>query len=136
MARGKTYTPYAMHFQGFPINWSSYKYGALTGYPYAPQGPGIFQVRRTWHGLQNVYEKYYVPYNPKTPEQQAWRGVFALAIESWQALTNEEKSVYNKLKYPTKMSGYNRFIHYYMIGYTTQEAIMDNDARIIAYLGL
>jgi len=57
----------------------------------------------------------YVPSQPNTPAQQAARKKLRDGVAAWQALTDDEKDYYNGLSYPPKMSGYNRFLHYYIL---------------------
>lgn len=98
---------YSIHARGkFPI-----------GFDYSPGYygyPVIYQVRRTWHGLQQVREKYYKPREPSTSKQAGTWVAFHNAVKAWQELTPEEKEVYNKRNYPPRMSGYNRFLKDYL----------------------
>jgi len=88
--------------------YGAHSYGAGANYY------GVYQVR-TQSGKQVVVrQKFYVPTNPQTEEQQAWRQVFADAITGWQNLTSEQKEVYNaKVKYKP-YSGYNLYIREYL----------------------
>jgi hypothetical protein len=70
----------------------------------------IFKQYKHWRAVL----PYYYPYNPQTETQQAWRGVFADAIGNWQGFDNQTKGHYNALKYPNVMSGYNRYIRFYL----------------------
>lgn len=75
---------------------------------------GIYSMRSI-EGKQEIQKKdFYVPYNPRTAEQQAWRSDFADAVASWQSLTNEEKKEYNSKAQGKKMSGYNLYISNYL----------------------
>jgi len=116
--------------------WRKWKKGPVFPYPigirptiylhlyYHPYG-WYYQRRRTWHGIIWAAHRYGgPPYNPRTPEQQAWRQVFADAVSTWQGMTDEVKDYYNKLKYPRRMSGYNRFIRQYL---------KDNYPPVVAY---
>jgi len=53
---------------------------------------------------------YSIPHNPKTLAQIEVRTKFAEAVSNWQALTNNEKSVYNKVAIGSHMAGYNLYI--------------------------
>jgi hypothetical protein len=86
--------------------------GKLDGVP--PEIRGIYQQRMTRKGKRTIKMKMYAPTNPQTVLQQTNRQKFADAVIAWQALTNEEKNVYNQLKYPDQMSGYNKFISQYL----------------------
>lgn len=79
-----------------------------------PEFRGIYQRQPTASGQIVRKLKLYEPTNPQTETQQAWRGVFADAVAAWQSLTDEEKKEYSDLHYPTRMSGYNRFISKYL----------------------
>ena len=57
---------------------------------------------------------YYYPFNPRTIDQQAWRVVFSNAVAQWQGFDNNTKDYYNKIKSKRVMSGYNRFLSYYL----------------------
>ena len=70
--------------------------------------------RRTWHGIIWIVTKPWIPTNPQTAKQQAWRQKLADAVAAWQGMNQTTKDYYNKLAYPVHMSGYNRFIHYYL----------------------
>ena len=98
-AWGRVRLPYSM------CNWI---------YPYGFQSYAIFQRRRTWHGMVTVLERYYTPYNPRSPAQQSQRGKFAAAVYAWQQLPPAEKYAFDALKYPIRMSGFNRFISQYV----------------------
>lgn len=54
--------------------------------------------------------KYYMTANPKTVSQQANRNKFGDAVRAWQNLTDDQKSVYNKLATRENKSGFNIFI--------------------------
>ena len=71
---------------------------------------GIYQKK---HGIKGCYYRrmeFYVPTNPRTELQQANRAKFAEAVLAWQALTQEQKEVYNKIAKYKQFSGYNLFI--------------------------
>lgn len=78
----------------------------------------IYREQPTIHGRITIREKYYVPTNPRTDEQQANRTLFADAVEAWQNLSYQEEIVWNKMAYPPYMSGYNRFIRNYLKTHT------------------
>jgi hypothetical protein len=59
--------------------------------------------------------KHYVPTNNKKEKQQQWRGIFADAITAWQALSTSEKEAFRIKSSGKHMSGYNVFLHEYMI---------------------
>ena len=75
---------------------------------------GIYRTGKLNGQRKEFRQKYYFPYNPRSPSQVKNRNKFAEAVKAWQDLTNEEKMFYNKLKGYRKMSGYNYFISLYL----------------------
>ena len=53
-------------------------------------------VYRYYPGLCLQRVPYYTPTNPRTGKQQTWRFLFAEGIQSWHALTDEEKAWWKK----------------------------------------
>lgn len=74
---------------------------------------GYAYIFRRRKGHQEIM-RYYYPYNPKTPEQQANRQKFAQSVTNWKSFDPETKKYYHTLKNPKSMSGMNRYIYYYM----------------------
>lgn len=74
----------------------------------------IYQRRRTWHGVICIKEHYYKSSNPFHPNCVIGQNKFAAGVSYWQGLTTAEKKIYNSYTYPIRMSGYNRFLHYYL----------------------
>ena len=66
------------------------------------------------YGTRRVICKYCYPYDPRDPQVLANRHKFAYAIFYWQGFSDTTKQFYNEKTYPNVMSGYNRYIHYYM----------------------
>jgi len=66
------------------------------------------------YGFKRVYCKYSYPYDPKDPVVVANREKFAQAVANWQGFDQPTRHFYNIKNYPNIMSGYNRYIHYYM----------------------
>jgi len=114
--RGKIHPPFPYPIALYPSFF--YPYGAKPEYFGHPDFfhfyGWYYQLRRTWHGIVWAAHKYTPPYNPQTPIQTGYRGIFAKAVYAWQQLTEEEKDYYRKLRYPVKASGYNRFIRQYL----------------------
>lgn len=75
---------------------------------------GIYQMRRTKRGIVPIRMKFYRPYNPRTIPQQANRTKFAGAMAAWQALSEDEKSDYNRKAKYRHMTGHNLFIRWYL----------------------
>ena len=63
---------------------------------------------------------YYVPTNPRTPRQQAWRWVFRQAVLSWQSLTPGLQLVYDRVAdIRGGMSGFNWYVSEYLQRYAS-----------------
>lgn len=88
------------------------------GYPYpfpkCYKGYRIFQRIPTAFGIKCYTRSYFKPTDKNTINQQYWRGWFASGIKEWYNLTQEAKEIYNNYGYPRQMSGYNKFLHYYL----------------------
>ena len=82
--------------------------------PRGALGYAIYQRRHTPHGIITIKERYYYSSNPHHPYCIKGQQSFASAVHAWQDLTDEEKEIYNHYRYPGQMSGYNRFLHYYL----------------------
>ena len=96
-AWGKFYGPFP--FGGWYPGYSNY---------------AIYQRRKTWHGIICIKERYYKSSNPHHPNCEVGQSKFRAGVKHWQGLTDEEQAIYNSYQYPTQMSGYNRFLHYYL----------------------
>lgn len=96
-----------------------YPVGALNPYlnhsVYYNVGGWCYQRRRTWHGIIYAAIRPPIPSNPQTASQQNWRAKFASGVALWQGMDEDTKDYYKKLRYPEKASGYNRFLHYYLL---------------------
>lgn len=89
---------------------------------------GVYQMRRRpYIGKNNkgvkgtmdvcVCSKFYQPSSQIQPNKVITQGIFRDAVHAWQALTTEEKKVYNKESSGEQMSGYNLFLHKYLISH-------------------
>jgi len=108
-----------MAILGWPQGILKFKIKGKLGRPDIPDTLGIWGIYRVWRrwGKEQCFkEKFYVPYNPRTEPQQANRMKFASAVAAWQALTPEQKELYNKKAANLNMSGYNLFISEFMYG--------------------
>lgn len=74
--------------------------------------PGIAIFKEYWYGRR--VDPLYYPYNPRTERQQHWRQYYAKGIQEWHSFDDETKRYYNKLIYPPKLSGINRFMRMYL----------------------
>jgi len=58
---------------------------------------------------------FYIPSNPRTPRQQAWRWVFAQAILFWHSLTSAQHLLYNqRARCHGPLSGFNFAVSEYL----------------------
>jgi len=78
------------------------------------EAAGFYQRRPSMKGQVIVRMRHYWPTNNQHEAQQVWRGVFADGVDAWKALTNEQKEIWRKLKYPRNMLGFHRFMRYYL----------------------
>jgi len=92
------------------------KYGAFR-YAAGAEEQGIYQVRTRFDKKTQVKEKLYIPTNPQTGPQQAWRQVYTDSIVAWHNLTDEQKEIYNENAIGQKMSGYNLFQKEYLLSH-------------------
>ena len=76
---------------------------------------GVYQVRPTKTKRVHVKMRFCWPINRQTEPQQLNRGKFALAVEAWQALSAEQKAVYNQRAVPLHFFGYHLFLREYML---------------------
>lgn len=75
---------------------------------------GIYQTRQFNGHVYNERMGFYWPRYTRTDGQGTLRDKFAAAITAWQALTSQQKQVYNTDAIGKKMSGYNLFISNYL----------------------
>ena len=76
---------------------------------------GIYQTRHYKGGKFTVKENFYTPTQTYHENRQVWRGVFADAVSAWQALSTSQKELYRIKSSGKHMSGYNVFLHEYLI---------------------
>lgn len=94
--------------------YGKFPFGSWYGDAARQYGYCIYQRRHTWHGIICIKEHYYKSSNPHHPNCVIGQNKFAAGVSYWQGLTDAGKKIYNSYKYPTQMSGYNRFLHYYL----------------------
>lgn len=64
---------------------------------------------------KNSYARIYVKArNPRTEAQQRNRNLFSEAMKSWQGLSDEEKTAWNRRAKKLPMTGHNLYISRYM----------------------
>jgi hypothetical protein len=76
---------------------------------------GIYRRRCTRGRGFTTRQRYYISKNPRYAPQQANRQKFGAAVAVWQALTSEQKSVYNKRAEKSNRCGYTLFLHEYLL---------------------
>lgn len=75
---------------------------------------GIYRVRHIAGKVIQEKMPFYWPTYRQTEAQLARRQIFTDAVAGWQALTPEQKDVYNKLAQYENYSGYNLYISEYL----------------------
>lgn len=78
---------------------------------------GVYQMRRCKEGYIPVQMRFYKPTNPRTALQQSNRDKIRAGVIAWQALTNEQKLVYNKSAQGQQLTGYNLFIKNFLLSH-------------------
>ena len=96
--------------------YGKYPFGSFYGDGPRLYGYCIYQRRHTAHGIITVKEQYYKSSNPTHPNCVIGQNSFRSGVRLWQDLPAEGKAIYNSYSYPRQMSGYNRFLHYYLKG--------------------
>lgn len=91
-----------------------YPFGYWWPNPYGWQGYAIYQRRHTWHGIICIKERYHNAAPRDVPWLASSQQKLAAGVSYWQGLDNSAKEIYNSYTYPIQMSGYNRFLHYYL----------------------
>ena len=75
---------------------------------------GIYQTRKTTKGIVYYRSSYFIPKNPRTENQQAWRQVFQEGAQQWQLLSDEQKKIWNEKAIGKNLYGYNLFLSDYL----------------------
>ena len=75
---------------------------------------GIYQIRHRKGKRIVVREAFYIPSNPQTVPQQAWRTVFTNGMIAWKALTDEQQKTYNEKANKLGLFGFNLFMREYL----------------------
>lgn len=78
---------------------------------------GIYRTDNVSGYTRHYREPYYITKNPRSIPQQSTRTNFAGAVAAWQALTSEEKQVYNSRTIGKSLSGYNLFLREYLFSH-------------------
>lgn len=94
--------------------YGKYPFGSFYSDPARQYGYCIYQRYHTLYGLICIKNRYY----NAAPRNVSWLSPYqtklAAGVSYWQGLTDAEKAIYNSYSYPRQMSGYNRFLHYYL----------------------
>lgn len=75
-----------------------------------------YQVRRTWHGLQQIAMRPPTHADANTVPQQAQRAKFLNGVAAWNALPQAEKDDYNERAVGKAKTGYQLFMSDYLKG--------------------
>ncbi len=75
---------------------------------------GIYQKNKSKKGIHCIKQVFYCGSNPRFSSQQAWRAFFANVVDIYHALSADDLAYFNTYKYPARMTGFNRFTHYYL----------------------
>lgn len=94
--------------------YGKFPFGSFYGDAARQYGYCIYQRRHVWHGIICIKERYYKPSGEPSSLQLGYRGIFADAVSSWQNLSPVDKKRFKEYAYPIQMSGYNRFLRYYL----------------------
>jgi hypothetical protein len=103
------------------IEMSPYQYGKRL-YADAEYGEnfsvdGIYQMRPRAKGRIAVRMKFYMPSETAARIANPRRLIFANAVLAWQGLTTLQKEFYRLKSKNKRMSGYNVFLHEYLISH-------------------
>jgi len=75
---------------------------------------GIYQKRPRKHGQIFVKSRFYVPTNPRTAPQQAWRNTFKSAMSAWAALDEPTRQKYTVKGYSSNLDARSAFLREYL----------------------
>ena len=78
---------------------------------------GIYRVRHRWGKVIQEKLPFYTPTNPQTEAQQANRQKFTDGKTAWNALTDEQRAVYNQRAKYKNCYGYNIFMSEYLLSH-------------------
>jgi len=78
---------------------------------------GIYQMRTKYGKQVIVKEIFYWPSNPQSVPQQANRQKLTDAVIAWQALTDNQKEIYNERARYKLYSGYNLYLKEYILSH-------------------
>ena len=94
--------------------YGTYPFGYFYAEPAGAKGYAIYQRRHTSHGIITIKERNYNLPPRNVPWLEPYQDKFVAGILEWQNMADAGKEIWNAYSYPTQMSGYNRFLHYYL----------------------
>jgi hypothetical protein len=101
---------------GVPNQYGQIVYG-VSDYGVKNNYAGIYQMRPRTSGRVAVRMNFYAPPETALRIANPRRGVFANAVSAWQALSTSQKEVYRVKSWGKHMSGYNVFLHEFLISH-------------------
>lgn len=105
---------YGIEEEEWDYNEYGFKTYGSTEYGADDKRWGIYQKRKESGRVFFVRQDFYIPNNPQTGPQQAWRQVFTDGMTAWAVLTDAEKKGYNEKGSKLGMKGYNFFMREYL----------------------
>lgn len=115
MAKGKFLSWLPLYsIQAWGRYYGTYPFGSWNQTIPGHKDYAVYQRRHTLHGIICIKERYTNPGNDPTPARLVCQASFASGVKHWQGFSDEDKERYNHYSYPTQISGYNRFLHYYL----------------------
>ena len=98
------------------MHFGIYEYGAQNEIGLAHTG--VYQMRKCSEGIIPVKMRFQITREetPTAPRVANWTK-FATGVAAWQALTTEQKSVYNERAKSLLMFGFNLFMREYMLSH-------------------
>lgn len=106
------------HYANIEIEWDRNEYGipqlGWRIYGTDDKRWGIWQLRHRLGKRIFVKQKFYIPSNPQSGAQQAWRTIFANGMTAWGALTVQQQKEYNDRANKYAIFGFNLFMKEYL----------------------
>jgi hypothetical protein len=99
---------------GRPCGYGIIQFGKSVYGEYDPLA-GVYKRHRTSKGVVWSRNRYWVQPNADTVAQQTQRTKFGNAVAGWQALTSEQKAVYNNARKKHSLTGFCYYIKQFML---------------------
>ncbi len=64
---------------------------------------------------EKISRAYFIPVQPGTGAQLTWWNIFKQGVLNWQAFTQGQKDIYNARAKRYRMSGFNLYMHDYLL---------------------